>query len=370
MVKFTALDVTLTFPKGARLSPWLGNKFRGGFGHHLRPFSCKFPLEGATSSPSSDEQDSSRWQLDDSSSTTTCPECQDQFDECLFYKLYQATTARRGHSPPPRPIVFIPPFTGQPHLIPPRRTLRLRVLIFGSFTRYLFHLIHGLNLLGSRGFRGSPVASSRDADPSEPSRQRQGTSKVKYTRNTFFISRIVNAFTNQVVFDGHNFFYQYLTTMESTELPPLVLRHPRLAVSFTTPLVLKTPQFPVPFSQFLHLAWLRHVRLENEYGKQQRLPNPHELLQEWETRLPSGVRSRDKDAVVPARAPYEPITCNLHWKSTRQGKRFFKGMLGYQEFVFPDVDLPEELRQLLAVARWFGLGQRMSFGCGFFKYVF
>jgi hypothetical protein len=79
------LTTLLRFKTPTFLPYWMGSAFRGGVGIQLKEICCLSP------------------QIE-------CDECSTR---CIYYELYERKKQKKGYAPPPKPIVFIPPFFGK-----------------------------------------------------------------------------------------------------------------------------------------------------------------------------------------------------------------------------------------------------------------
>ena len=64
--------------------------------------------------------------------------------------MYVRLGAARGYAPPSRPVILIPPFYGTP-LEFEDGNLKVELLIFGRFLRFIPHILLGMQLLGQQG---------------------------------------------------------------------------------------------------------------------------------------------------------------------------------------------------------------------------
>jgi hypothetical protein len=125
MLKLSSITLQLRFNTPAQLPYWLGSAFRGVFGREVRRTICN---------------DLSK----------ACIDCADK-ERCLYYYIYEKPVAKRGHSPPQRPIILIPPFFGKVMRFENDGKLDLKVLFFGEFSRYAPHVLLALRMAGQQG---------------------------------------------------------------------------------------------------------------------------------------------------------------------------------------------------------------------------
>jgi CRISPR-associated endoribonuclease Cas6 len=205
-LKLTRLKATLYFPQ-YHLPPWLGNKFRGGFGSVLLKAVCGY-IKPA------------------------CNICRST-EDCLYYALYVKDRQRRGKSQPVRPIVFIPPFFGK--RVEGRGEITVEINIFGDYIRYLLHIIYGLRFLGKVGLN----ATSR-----------------------YELLSIADAFTGRKIYDGESVKVEKIKTVDLGDLTPVSLDG-IVEVSYITPIEAYAP-IQLPF--LIHLIRRRLILYVNEYG--------------------------------------------------------------------------------------------------------
>ncbi len=292
MLKLSSVVLRLDFRSQVRLPRWLGSAFRGGLGQHLRRLVCYHPLR-------------------------ECEGCE-HASECLFYAVYQNPSARRGHAPPPRPIILVPPFFGKEMRIESGAWLELRLLMFGEYVRYFPHVILALQQLGS-----------------------QGLGDARYLgQNRFEVTSGRCEFSGETVYDGGTIYPRNLRVVDVRELPPV--EHARLRVGFRTPIQLPRG-FPPPPEHLLKLIRQRLILLVNQYGDGGRVPEPV---------------IRGKVSTV-ARHYHRLPGC-----SSRSGRReFWHCWTGIANYELEEID--ETGRWLLGVGKVLGAGAKSSFGLGF-----
>jgi len=205
-LQLTRLKAKLYFPQ-YHLPPFLGNKFRGGFGSVLLKAVC-------------------------SHLKPSCNICK-SVDDCLYHALYTRDRQKRGKTQPVRPIVFIPPFFGRP--VSGRGELTLYINVFGDYIKYLPHIIYGLRYLGKMGLNA--------------------TSKYE-------IVSISDAISGKEVYDGETVFVENLKSIELGKIKPRELEK-EVEVEYLTPIEAKTP-INLPF--LIHIVRRRLILFVNEYG--------------------------------------------------------------------------------------------------------
>lgn len=129
MLELASINLRLSLHGPTKLPRWLGSAFRGGLGQHLRRLVCPRPLRA-------------------------CEEC-DRLEACLYYAAYERPYAKRGHAPPPRPLVLVPPFFGRELKLERGGRLEVGLLLMGDYARYLPHVLLALQQFGSHGL-GEP----------------------------------------------------------------------------------------------------------------------------------------------------------------------------------------------------------------------
>ena len=292
MLEVSKINLKLKLTAPSVLSRWLGSAFRGGFGEHLRRASC--PNREAC---------------------TMCP----TLDDCLFFYLYERESSRRGHAPPTRPVIIVPPFFGQRLALANGGTLSVDVLLFGRFVKYLPHVILGMKLFGFAG-----IGNLR-----------------RDKMNTFVIESATCAFSGKEIYDGHAINASNVTTVDVEEVG--IVREDAAKISFRTPLILKSSDFPPAPEKLLELIRSRLILYVNEYG--------------------------DQTTVAPFMGGGYAIACARHFhvlerRSRRAGASRFEGFTGIANYSFDEVD--DVGRWLLRVGSLLGAGPKSAFGCGFF----
>lgn len=294
MLKVSKLDFNLYFPEGAYLERWLGSVFRGGLGYQIRTACCIYPKKD-------------------------CEICNTK-DDCLFYYVYYNQYSRRGHAPPVKPIVLIPPFFGRIMYFKRNCTLNVSALLFGDFHRYLPHLLLCMRMLGNVGIGRRPDGR----------------------RNHFEVKDATCYFSHKKVFDGIILNVKNLKIVKIQDLYPVTSS--QIRVGFRTPYTGKVfPPSPGRFIQFIRNRLIRYV---NEYG--------------------------DGGKVHDIRACGEITEIEHHFhrlerRSSRIGKHRLVGHTGIVGYKFTEFD--SHVGWLLRVGEILGLGPDSSFGCGFIKYL-
>ncbi|MCS7132035.1 MAG: hypothetical protein NZ934_04850, partial [Hadesarchaea archaeon] len=246
-----------------------------------------------------------------------CEGC-DRAQRCLFYAAYEKPFARRGHAPPPRPIILVPPFFGREMEFSGEAKLEMKLLMFGDYARYFPHVLLALQQFGSHG-----LGDARHLG-----------------QNRFEVLEARCEFSGGVTYDGSTIYPSRMKVVDVVDLPPV--EHRRLRVGFRTPIELPMG-FPPPPEHLLRLIRQRLVLLVNEYGSGERVP---------EFKCGGKVR---------------PLARHYHrlvGYSRRSGRReFWRCWTGVAEYELEEVD--DVARWLLGVGRVLGAGAKSSFGLGF-----
>ena len=291
MLEVTPISSLLKFRTPVTLPYWLGSAFRGGVGIQLRESCCVYP------------------QL-------SCDECS---THCVYYDLYERKRQKKGYAPPPKPIVFVPPFFGRQFMLKEGSTLKLGMLFFGEYVRYLPHIIFALTKLGNKG-----IGSGRC-----------------YGLNQFDVSDIMSYEGESVYKDGV-VDMESVKSVEISELEPLDVGGSML-VKFRTPIVIKQGGFPPSLQKLTQMIKQRLILYVNEYG---------------EGRIDSEFEC---EAEVVLSKPHFHV---LRSVSSRSGKRSFYTYTG--EVVYRVNTIDEKAKWLLSVGSLIGAGPKSSFGFGFF----
>lgn len=281
----------LRFHSSTILPYWIGSTFRGGFGQSLQRFLC-------------------------SKTSMECETCS-QKEGCLFYYMYIRQKATRGYAPPSRPVIIIPPFYGKP-LEFEDGVLRIEILIFGKFIRFLPHILLGMQLLGQQG-----IGSLRH-----------------YGLNTFRVESAKCAFSEKTIAQRDAIFPANIETRDVKDVPPYPGNY--VKVGFKTPYT--GPVFPKTPERLLWAIRRRLINIVNEYG--------------------------DGSEVPEFKCTGETASISTHFhllerRSTRSQKKLFKGITGVAEFKFSEID--QAGKWLLNVGFITGCGPDSSFGCGFLQ---
>ena len=204
-LKLTKLKARLYFPRYS-LPPWLGNKFRGGFGSVLVKAICGY-------------------------TRPRCHACTSN-DECLYYVVYEREKQKVGKSQPPRPIVFVPPFFGRPES--GKGEIEVEINLFGNYFVFLPHVIYGLRFLGKIGLN---------------------------SESRYEVVSIYDAFSRKEIYDGFRVYAENLTTIDLGELEPFWLKEFR--IDFHTPI---EAHAPLDAETLLKMIRRRLILFVNEYG--------------------------------------------------------------------------------------------------------
>lgn len=291
MLQLSWLKVKIDFTTPAYLPYWMGSAFRGVFGNELRHLICL--------------------------STSDCPKC-GKSEECLYYFLYERKSSRRGHAPPVRPIIVVPPFFGKEMRFEKEGGIVLDVLLFGEFQHYIPHVILTLTHAGRKG-----IGSWRHLG-----------------HNRFILSRVTCAFSGETVFDGDTIHVKNLKIQDLWEADPV--QDDAFIVGFRTPFTGRA--FPPGAREFISLIRNRLIRFVNEYGTGAEVPD---FTANGKTKVMSSHFHR------------------LQRRSARSDKRVFPSHTGIVRYEYRDLD--EAARWLLGIGFITGLGPDSSFGCGFIQ---
>jgi len=292
MLDVSKVNFELKFETRTVLPRWMGSTFRGGFGIHLRRASC---IEGRSD----------------------CKTCS-AHDDCLFYHLYERENAKKGHAPPVRPIIIVPPFFGKRMDLEAGSKLNLDMLFFGAFSRYLPHVLVAMKLFGETG-----IGSLR-----------------RYGLNTFTVEGANCGFSGREIYDGNTLNISNLKTTDMIDVPRF--KRKSVQVGFKTPIILKTVVFPPSPEQLLALIRSRLLLYVNEYGTSERVPHYN----------CSGV-------VIEVAKHFQ----RLERRSRRGGAQEFAGFTGIADYVFDELDDASDW--LISVGSITGGGPKSAFGCGF-----
>lgn len=290
MLNVARARLSLLFSSPVRLPGWLGSTFRGGLGQHLRPLVCYCPSK-------------------------ECEKC-NLSDECPFYIAFMRPFAKRGRTPPPRPIAVIPPF-GRP--MKGRIKMEVDLVLLGDYIRFFPHLILTLQWLGVDGLGNL---------------RRLGFNRFRITEGRCW-------FSGQKVFGDGIIYVKNLKSVEVRELEPF--KGNGVRVEFKVPIELPKGLPSSPFD-FLELIRHRLILLVNEYGDGRKVPD---------------FSCEGSGRIV------ESKLVRLPGRSMRSGKRELQGWMGTAEYHFEKID--EVGRWLLSVGRVLGAGSKFSFGMGFFE---
>jgi len=292
MLELACFNLRLRFSDATRLPRWMGSAFRGGLGQHLRRTVCYRPMH-------------------------RCDTC-DQARRCLYYVAYENPWAKRGHAPPPRPILLVPPFFGKEMELVDDAKLEVKLLMFGSYVRYFPYVILALQQFGSHGL---------------------GDARC-FGYNRFEVAEAKCEFSGGVVYDGGTIYPSNMNVVDVADLPPMEQKH--LRVGFRTPIELPLG-FPPPPGHLLKLIRRRLVLFVNEYGSGERIPE------------------------FKCKGEVKPVTKHYHrliGYSQRSGRReFWNCWTGVAEYSFEELD--KTGKWLLGVGRVLGAGAKSSFGLGF-----
>ena len=212
MLQISRIILNLKFIAPAVFPYWMGSAFRGGFGQTLKRAVC----------------------LD---SRKECKFC-DTKDECLFYYTHMKKKSRRGHAPPIKPIILIPPFFGKEMRIEKEPKLAVEVLFFGNFAKYLPHVILAISLFGKRGLY---------------SQRYEGL-------NRFEVREIGCCFSQKIVYDKETVLLKNLTVLDATDINPL--SKSRIKIGFKTPFTGRV--FPPEPTRLLNGIRNRLIRFVND----------------------------------------------------------------------------------------------------------
>jgi len=290
MLKLSSINLHLRFNTPAQLPYWLGSAFRGVFGREVRRALC----------------------IDISKE---CKECIDK-ENCLYFYIYEKPVAKRGHSPPQRPVILVPPFFGKVMRFENNGKLDLKVLFFGDFSRYAPHVLLALRMAGQEG-----IGNER-----------------YYNMNRFVIESGTCDFSKKNIYDGRSLDLNNLESLEIGKIKPL--NGNIYCVRFRTPLSIR--KFPPSAYDILDLIRNRLIRFVNEYGDCSKVPE-----------------FNAKGRIIECKSNQHV----LKRRSSRSEKNLFKGYTGIVRYEYDEID--ENGRWLLAVGNLIGCGPDSSFGLGF-----
>lgn len=293
MLDVSLITGFLKFLSPVKFPRWMGSAFRGGLGQHLKRIVCYHPLR-------------------------ECEGCE-RSSGCLFYAAYQNPSAKKGHAPPPRPVILVPPFFGKEMEFEREAKLELKLLMFGDYARYFPYVILALQQFGSYG-----LGDARHLG-----------------QNRFEVVEAKCEFSGELVYDGGTIYPSNMKVVDAADLPPVEQR--RLRVGFRTPIELSLG-FPPPPEHLLKLIRQRLVLFVNEYGSGERVPG------------------------FECRGEVKSIAKHHHklvGYSRRSGRReFWHCWTGIAEYDFEELN--EAGRWLLGAGGMLGAGAKSSFGLGFF----
>lgn len=292
MLPTSKLQLKIRFTTPAKLPYWMGSAFRGLFGNEVRKILCN-------------------------NLNRRCSDC-DTKDDCLFYYMYERKVANRGHAPPQKPIIFVPPFFGKKMNFKEDGELDVDLLFFGDFKKYLPHVLLGLRLGGQQG-----IGSMR-----------------YYGQNKFMVESAVCQFSGNEVYDGDRIKLDSLKTIDASDIPPV--DEEKIKIGFKTPFT--GNEFPPPLDYLLALARYRLIHFVNEYGNGERI---------------------SKFEVDGGIVDYSNHYHKLERRSRRSDKTHFDSYTGVVEYDIKDID--DVGKWLLGVALTTGVGPDSSFGCGFLQ---
>lgn len=294
MLPTSKLQLKIRFTTPAKLPYWMGSAFRGLFGNEVRKILCN-------------------------NLNRSCSDC-DTKEKCLFYYMYERKVANRGHAPPQKPIILVPPFFGRKMEFADNGELDVDLIFFGDFKKYLPHVLLGLNLGGHEG-----VGSMR-----------------YYGQNRFMVENAVCQFSRKEVYDGENVRLDALKTIDASEIPSVDTD--RIKIGFKTPFT--GNEFPPTMDYLLALTRYRLIRFVNEYGDGERIPN------------------FEADARI---VDFTNHYHRLERRSRRSDKTHFDSYTGIVEYDIKEMD--DVGKWLLGVALTTGVGPDSSFGCGFLQVI-
>jgi hypothetical protein len=292
MLQLSKVTLNLEFTTPAVFPYWMGSAFRGGFGQNLRRAIC-------------------------TDHNKDCRSCEIK-DTCLFFYTYIKTKAERGYAPPIKPIILIPAFFGKTMEIKEKATLSVDVLFCGDFTKYLPHVILGMNLLGKKGFY---------------SHRYQGL-------NRFYVKSIECGFTGKNVYDGETIYLKNLSLRDIQDAEGIAGE--TIAIGFKTPFT--GDEFPPSFGRLLFLIRNRVIRLVNEYGSGDTVPDV-----------------KGKGRILRCEKHYH----RLERRSSRSNKRVFHSYTGIVEYEINSMN--DAAAWVLGLGFVVGCGPDASFGCGFLR---
>ena len=294
MLQISKLKINLHFITPAKLPYWMSSAFRGVFGREIRRIVC-------------------------TNLNKKCDDCNNK-EDCLFYYAYEKNISKRGYSPPLRPIIIVPPFFGKELNIEKDGTINLELIFFGDFKKYLPHTFLSLRLAGQEG-----LGAERH-----------------YGINKFEIENAVCCFSGKQIYDGNLINLTNLETKDIKDFLPLELNSNTIRIGFKTPL--SSDRFPLTIEELLNGIRNRVIRLVNEYGNQEKIP---------EFSVKAEIKS------------YTKHFHRLQRRSSRSDKKEFRGYTGVIEYEFMEQD--KNAKWLLNIGLVIGCGADISFGMGFLQ---
>ncbi|MHA1309986.1 MAG: CRISPR system precrRNA processing endoribonuclease RAMP protein Cas6 [Candidatus Helarchaeota archaeon] len=308
MLEFSSSTATLRFRGKFKAPYWMGSMFRGAFGWNLRRISCN-------------------------TFNDDCELCNLK-EDCAFYYVIFRSKAKKGHAPPPKPIIIIPPFFGKEMIFHDSPFLNVKLLFFGNYNRFLPHTILALNLIGREGI-GSPLATRQRLQYLPLSH------KTEFS-NRFIVEEVKCNLTNKTIYDGKYINLTDLKIVDFSSLSPIKLNTDNtITIGFQTPLI--TNHFPLALSELVEKVRHRFIFLVNEYGTGEKIE---------EFKLKSKVVN------------YSKHFHRLYRKSSRSTKDRFFGFTGKITYKVSEID--RTALWLLKIGTQIGAGKDLSFGFGMF----
>jgi len=252
--------------------------------------------------------------------------------DCSFYNVICKTNSKKGHAPPLKPIIIVPPFFGKEMTFYNDPFLKIKLFFFGDFNRFFPHTILALTLIGKEGIGGQK--HTRDKLQNRPL-----SSNSEYS-NRFVIDNIICNFSNNIVYDGKYITLPNLKVVDLADIPPLDLdSNSTITISLQTPFI--TRNFPPSLPELLNKIKHRLIFLVNEYGSGERI----------------GDFSVDSELIE-----FSHHFHKLYRKSSRSSKDRFMGYTGKLSYKLHKID--QNAKWLLNIGSLIGAGKDLSFGLG------
>jgi hypothetical protein len=158
--------------------------------------------------------------------------------------------------------------------------------------------------------------------------------------NRFYVKSIECGLTGKNVYDGETIYLKNLSLRDIQDIEGITGE--RIAVGFKTPFT--GDEFPPSFGRLLFLIRNRVIRLVNEYGSGDTVPD-----------------AKGKGRIL----RYEKHYHRLERRSSRSSKRVFHSYTGIVEYEINNMN--DAAAWILGLGFVVGCGPDASFGCGFLR---